>query len=223
MGRVELKRCIIYCRVSTRKDAQQSSLERQKAELVDLSEKKGFQIVDIIVESASGYSIEREGLLEVMDYFTEEKADVLCVQDDTRLGRGNAKVALLHQLFKENIPVYTVKDEGVLQLSETDTMLMDILSMVEEHQRKLHNLKIKRGMKRAVENGYRPENNLKHQGLGGRHKKVAPIEEIVRLRNLELTFHDIAATLRGFGYDVSKATVHRRYREYMKKAGDNLG
>ncbi|MEH7664509.1 recombinase family protein, partial [Bacillus velezensis] len=28
-------------------------------------------------------------------------------------------------------------------------------------------------------------------------------------------FAEIAATLRGFGYDVSKATVHRRFQEYF--------
>jgi hypothetical protein len=32
-----------------------------------------------------------------------------------------------------------------------------------------------------------------------------------------LTFSEIAATLRGFGYNVSKATVHRRYQEYIEK------
>lgn len=44
-----------------------------------------------------------------------------------------------------------------------------------------------------------------------------PIDEIVRLRKNNLTFAEIAATLRGFGYDVSKATVHRRYQEYVKQ------
>ncbi|RQD79565.1 MAG: recombinase family protein, partial [Halanaerobium sp. MSAO_Bac5] len=28
---------------------------------------------------------------------------------------------------------------------------------------------------------------------------------------------DIAATLKGLGYDVSKSTVHRRYQEYKNK------
>lgn len=42
-----------------------------------------------------------------------------------------------------------------------DTMLLEILAIVEEYQRKIHNAKIKRGMKRAVENGYRPEKILK--------------------------------------------------------------
>jgi hypothetical protein len=35
------------------------------------------------------------------------------------------------------------------------------------------------------------------------------------LRHNGLTFAEIAATLSGFGYPVSKATVHRRYREYV--------
>ncbi|MFB4164157.1 recombinase family protein [Alteribacillus sp. JSM 102045] len=211
-----MKSCIIYCRVSTNKKSQQSSLTRQQEELTRLSKAKEFTITKIITEEASGYSIEREGLLEVLDLLSSQKAEVLCVQDDTRLGRGNAKVALLHQLFKLNVPIYTVKDEGILELSETDNMLMDILSMVEEHQRKLHNLKIKRGMKQAIENGFKPEKNLSDLQQGGRKKKKAPIDEIVRLRKLELTFRDIAATLRGFGYDVSKATVHRRYKEHIE-------
>ncbi|WP_158738561.1 recombinase family protein [Alteribacillus sp. YIM 98480] len=216
-----MKSCIIYCRVSTNKETQKSSLKRQQEELIHLSKKKGFYISKIIAEEASGYSIERDGLLEVLDLLSLQEADVLCIQDDTRLGRGNAKVAMLHQLFKLNIPIYTVKDEGVLQLSETDNMLMDILSMIEEHQRILHNLKIKRGMKQAIAGGYKPEKNLSDRSQGGRKKKEAPIEEIVRLRKLELTFYDIAATLRGFGYDVSKATVHRRYKEHMEKIANN--
>ncbi|WP_240375399.1 YneB family resolvase-like protein [Bacillus piscicola] len=212
-----MKRCVIYCRVSTSKETQQSSLIRQQTELIQLAETYHFQIVKVIAEEASGYSLEREGLLEALDLLSQQKADILCIQDDTRLGRGNAKAALLHQLFKMGTSVYTVKDRGALQLSEADHMLMDILAMVEEYQRKLHNLKIKRGMKEAVRKGFQPEKNLSNKEEGGRKKKEVPIAEIVRLRRLDLTFHEIAATLRGFGYDVSKATVHRRYQDHMQQ------
>jgi DNA invertase Pin-like site-specific DNA recombinase len=76
-------------------------------------------------------------------------------------------------------------------------------------------------MKRAVEQGYKPEKNLKNLGENsGREKIDAPIEEIVRLRKNKLTFAEIAATLRGFGYNISKATVHRRYQEYIKSEED---
>ncbi|MFC5712008.1 recombinase family protein [Thalassorhabdus alkalitolerans] len=217
-----MKKCIIYCRVSTVKESQQSSLSRQEEELKKLVEEKGDRVYKTIKEEASGYTVEREGLLEALDDLSEGRADALCVQDDTRIGRGNAKIAILHQLHKQGAEVYSVRDGGKLQLSETDSMLMDIISVVEEYQRKIHNLKIQRGMKRAVEKGYRPEKNLKNMDQGGRDRKEVPIEEIVNLRKRDLTFHEIAATLRGLGFEVSKATVHRRYVEYIKTENQDL-
>lgn len=215
-----MEKCIIYCRVSTEKKEQQTSLERQVEELTSLAGRNNLPVYKTIKEEQSGYSMEREGLLEMLEDFSSGKASILCVQDDTRLGRGHAKVAVLHALHKSGVTIYSVRENGVLELSESDSMLIDILSIVEEHQRRLHNFKIKRGMKRAVENGYRPDKNLKNRGQGERVKKEVPIEEIIRLRQRDLPFYDIAATLRGLGYDVSKATVHRRYREHMKKEGE---
>jgi DNA invertase Pin-like site-specific DNA recombinase len=173
----------------------------------------------VVMEKASGYDVDREGILDVLHTMKEEKISVLLIQDETRLGRGNARIALLHAFHKENATIYTISHQGQLQLSESDSMVLDIISLVEEHQRKLHNAKIKRGMKRAVENGYRPQQNLKNQGVNsGREKKEAPIEEIVRLRHNGLTFAEISVTLKGFGYNISKATVHRRYQEYQDSA-----
>lgn len=210
-------KAIIYCRVSTNKETQESSLHRQEEELTRLASNHQFDVVRIIREKASGYELEREGILEILDLIKEKEVRVLLIQDETRLGRGNAKIALLHCILKEGVKLYSISHEGELQLSESDSMVLKIVGMVEEYQRKLHNIKIKRGMKRAVDNGYRPERNLKNLGEGaGRDKIDIPITEIVRLRSNDLTFAEIAATLRGFGYDVSKATVHRRYREYME-------
>ncbi|WP_100373052.1 YneB family resolvase-like protein [Bacillus sp. FJAT-45037] len=209
---------VIYCRVSTEKEAQQTSIERQRVELEKIALQEGFHIIDIIEEKVSGYEIEREGMLRLLDLVKQKEANVVLVQDDTRIGRGHAKMAILHQLRKDGALIFTLQDEGELRLSEADAMVLDIVSIVEEYQRKLHNLKIKRGMKAAVSKGFKPHENLKGgAGGGGRDKKEVPIEEIVRLRERKLTFHDIAATLRGFGHDVSKATVHRRYREYMNE------
>lgn len=211
-------KAIIYCRVSTTKEEQETSLERQREELERLAEQYRFEVVKVIMEQASGYEIERDGVLELLDVLKEEKVDAVLIQDETRLGRGNARIALLHCIQKEGAKLYTVSHNGEMQLSEADSMVLNILSIVEEYQRKIHNLKIKRGMQKAVERGYRPERNLKHIGEhAGRERIELPIEEIVRLRHNGLTFEEIAATLRGFGYDVSKATVHRRYQEYIRQ------
>ncbi|WP_088041051.1 recombinase family protein [Bacillus sp. EAC] len=209
---------IIYARVSTSKDSQETSLHRQIVELTELGDRMGMCILETISEQASGYEVERDGLFYLFQLIKENKVDALLIQDETRLGRGHARVAILHFLKKEGIKLFTSSQNGNFQLSESDEMVLEILSIVEEYQRKIHNMKIKRGMKKAIENGYKPQKNLEgSSNAGGRDKKELPILEIVRLRKNELTFEEIAATLRGFGYDVSKATVNRRYNEYINE------
>lgn len=208
---------IIYCRVSTNKKEQETSLARQKKELVELANHYGFAIIDCIEEQVSGYEIEREGIFKILDYFSNKQANCLFIQDETRLGRGNTRIALFHQLQKMNIPIYTTTHDGILELSESDSMVLQIVGIVEEYQRKIHNAKIKRGMKKAIEDGYDPSQNLKKRDQApGRERKDFPIDEVVRLRNNHLTFQEITNILNGLGYGISKATVHRRYIEFQK-------
>nr|WGD64334.1 recombinase family protein [Bacillus subtilis] len=210
-------KALIYARVSTNKEQQETSLKRQEEELTVIAAENGMEVVKVISEKASGYEMDRDGVFELLDEIKNADIDVILVQDETRLGRGNAKIALLHCIYREGVKVYTTAHRGELELSEADSMVLEIVSIVEEYQRKIHNMKIRRGMKRAVKNGFKPQKNLKNQhGNSGKEKIEVPISEIVRLRANKLTFAEIAATLRGFGYDVSKATVHRRFQEYIE-------
>lgn len=169
----------LFMHVSTTKEEQETSLLRQKDELLHLAERYQMNVVKVIEEQASGYTIERDGILEVLDTIRDEQVDVLLIQDETRLGRGNAKIALMHCLHKEGIKVYTHTHNGELELSDSDSMVLDIIGIVEEYQRKIHNLKIKRGMQRAVEKGFRPENNLKNRHLSiGREKKKCQLRKL---------------------------------------------
>lgn len=211
-------KAVIYARVSTEKAEQETSLERQKEELSRYARSLGFRVDNIFEDCHSGYDVDRDGLLEMLDYISENEISAVFVQDETRLGRGHARVAVLHLLKKSETDVYSLNDAGPLKLNEMDEMLLKILAIVEEYQRKIHNAKIQRGMRRAVENGYRPERNFKNKhNREGRGRIEVPIEEIVKLREKGLTFQEIASTLRGLGYDVSKATVHRRYMEYKER------
>ncbi|MFJ8235067.1 recombinase family protein [Ureibacillus sp. NPDC094379] len=212
------KNAVIYCRVSTEKNTQETSLTRQQEELQKYAGQMGYTILETFQDQQSGYDVERDGLLEMLDYIKDRNVTALFVQDETRLGRGNARMAILHLLQKSETTVFSLNNAGPLTFNEMDTMLLEILALVEEYQRKLHNAKIKRGMRRAVENGYRPQENLKNRGNhDGRERIEVPIEEIVNLRNKGLTFQEIASTLRGLGFQVSKATVHRRYTEYIEE------
>ncbi|WP_106497541.1 YneB family resolvase-like protein [Lentibacillus sp. Marseille-P4043] len=210
-------KAILYCRVSTDKKTQETSLARQKQELISLATRYEFTVVEIIEEQASGYDIDRDGIFQLLDYFSANKADCLLIQDETRLGRGNTKIALFHQLHKLNISIYTAIQDGQLELSESDSMVLQIVGIVEEYQRRIHNTKIRRGMKKAIHEGYDPSKNLTHRNQApGRERKTFPIEEVVKLRQKNLTFEEIANTLNGMGHSVSKATVHRRYQEHQE-------
>lgn len=207
---------IIYCRVSTNKETQEVSLARQKEELIQLANQNNFKIIDIVEEQASGYDIDRDGIFKILNYFSTGQAKCLLIQDETRLGRGNTKIALLHQLHKLSVTVYTAVQAGKLEISESDSMVLHIVSIVEEYQRQIHNSKIKRGMKRAVSRGYDPTKNLSNKNQATGRKRIDfPIKEVVRLKANNLTFEEITKILNGLGYNVSKATVHRRYTEHL--------
>ncbi|OAE04357.1 resolvase [Bacillus subtilis] len=209
-------KALIYARVSTNKEQQETSLKRQEEELTAIAAENGMEVVKVISEKASGYEMDRDGVFELLDEIKNADIDVILVQDETRLGRGNAKIALLHCIYREGVKVYTTAHRGELELSEADSMVLEIVSIVEEYQRKIHNMKIRRGMKRAVKTVLNRKKLKNQHGNSGKEKIEVPISEIVRLRANKLTFAEIAATLRGFGYDVSKATVHRRFQEYIE-------
>ncbi|SDC14560.1 Site-specific DNA recombinase [Melghirimyces thermohalophilus] len=212
MGRIK---GVIYARVSTQRTEQETSLQRQVDDLKAWADTLSCEVVEVITEQQSGFDLEREGLYRMLDEVRSGKAEVILVQDDTRLGRGEAKLAVIHQLSRCGATIFSLQSGGELELEAGESTVLAIMAKVEELQRKWMSQKISWGMRRAIhERGYNPAVNLKNQGQGGRSRKEVPIERIVDLKEKRLTFEEIAATLQGFGYDVSRATVHRRYREW---------
>ena len=212
-----MDKAVIYTRVSTQKESQQSSLKRQKEELLSYALENELKVIKTVEEKESGFDDKRPGIIEVLNLIKRRKIDILLVQDSSRLGRGNAKMAVIHQVEKMGAEIHTLADKGAIALNDLEKMILEILAVVENYQQELRNQNISRAMKRKIEEGeFNPADNLKNIDQGGRERKEVPVKEIVRLRKLELTFKDIAATLRGLGYDVSKSTVHRRFQEYKK-------
>jgi DNA invertase Pin-like site-specific DNA recombinase len=207
-------RLIVYARVSTDKAEQETSLDRQVAELELYARLHGHSVVDVVQEQASGYEADREGLLDIIDRLKHGKADGIVIQDGTRLGRGNGRLVALCAIQKEGGAIISAQEDGPLELNDLEKMMLEVMAAVEEYERKVQNAKISRGMRRAIsERGYRPQDNLPREGQGGRKRVELPPDEIERLRDRGLTFREIAVSLRGMGYDASTATVHRRWQE----------
>ena len=77
----------LFMRVCTTKSAR-NIIITSKDELLHLAERYQMNVTKVIEEQASGYTIERDGILEVLDTIRDEQIDVLLIQDETRLGRG---------------------------------------------------------------------------------------------------------------------------------------
>ena len=66
-------KAIIYCRVSTNKEAQETSLQRQEEELLELAKINHFEVEKVIKEQASGYDLDRcNRIIEVLDLIRDQ-------------------------------------------------------------------------------------------------------------------------------------------------------
>lgn len=78
-------RAIIYARVSS--SDQKSDLERQVQNLIQYCSAKGYKVVDILNDVASGLNTSRKGLLKLFDYVVNRQVDVIVVTYKDRLAR----------------------------------------------------------------------------------------------------------------------------------------
>ncbi len=78
-------RAVIYARVSS--SDQRSDLERQIQHLTQYCSAKGYRIIDILSDVASGLKTDRRGLLKLFNYVVNRKVDVVVVTYRDRLTR----------------------------------------------------------------------------------------------------------------------------------------
>ena len=76
---------VIYARVSS--SDQKSDLERQVEYLKEYCSARGYAVVDILTDVASGLNEKRRGLKELFDYVVNGKVDVVVVSYKDRLTR----------------------------------------------------------------------------------------------------------------------------------------
>ena len=86
-GKSEVKevRAVIYARVSS--SDQKTDLERQIQRLTQYCSAKGYRVVDILSDVASGLKASRRGLLKLFDYVVNREIDIVVVTYRDRLTR----------------------------------------------------------------------------------------------------------------------------------------
>ena len=131
-------RAVIYARVSP---SQRGDLEGQVQYLRQYCSSKGYKVVDVLSDVASGLKADREGLLKLLDYVTNRQVDVVVVTYKDRLARFGLEY--LEYFFRQ----YGVRVEAALGDEPRDShqeLVDDLVEIVNSLAGKLYGLRIRR-------------------------------------------------------------------------------
>lgn len=186
---------IIYLRVST----QEQSVENQRPELIQLAQARGFEVAEVIEETASAAK-HRPGFERVMQLAHEGKANVVMVWSLDRMGRsmiGNLQAVL--ELDRLGVQVVSMREPWLQTDGPVRALLVAIFSWMAEQERSRIRERTRAGLDRARKAGKQL----------GRPVAVIDADAALLLRRRGLSLRAIAAKL-GVGH----STLHRFYRAH---------
>jgi len=151
-------RAVIYARVSS--SDQKGDLERQVQYLTEYCASKGYRVIDVLSDVASGLKTDRRGLLKLFDYAVNKQVDVVIVTYRDRLTRFGFEY--LEYLFRQ----YGVRVEVVFGEEPKDShqeLVEDLIEIVTSFAGKLYGMRSHRkrrlvdGFKKLLEEGEKSE------------------------------------------------------------------
>ena len=131
-------RAVIYSRVSP---SQRGDLEGQIQYLRQYCSSRGYKVVDVLSDVASGLRADREGLLRLLEYVTNRQVDVVVVTYRDRLTRFGLEY--LEYFFRH----YGVRVEAVLGEEPKDAhqeLVDDLMDIVNSFAGRLYGLRSRR-------------------------------------------------------------------------------
>ena len=135
---VEIKevRAVIYARVSS--SDQKKDLERQIEYLTQYCSAKGYKVVNVLSDIASGLKANRRGLLRLFNYVVNREVDVVVITYKDRITRFGFEY--LEYFFKQ----YGVRIEVIYGEEPKDTyqeLVEDLLAIVTSFAGKLYGMR----------------------------------------------------------------------------------
>ena len=156
---VTKKKAVIYARVSSENDRQDTS--RQIKDLESFSIKNDMIIVKTYEEHISGAkkNEERQVLTECLNYCTKEKVDFLLLSELSRLGRSTLQVLksleILHQakvsVYIQNLGIYSLQPNG--DVNPIASILITVLAEMGNIERSNIQYRLNSGRANYIRNG----------------------------------------------------------------------
>ena len=190
-----VKKAVIYARVSSAGDRQDTA--RQVAELTAYAETAGMDVVRTFEEKASGAKDDREVLTDCIKFLRQGGASVLLLSELSRLGRNVRTIlTVADELTAAGVNIHildlnidTLKDDG--SENPVAKMLLTVLGLGAEIERKSIVNRLNSGRRKAIENGVkmgRPEGSVMTA-----EQLIAKYQEVVRRIKKGMSVRDIAA------------------------------
>ncbi len=148
-------RVAAYCRVSTNHDEQESSLEAQISYYEKLiTEHKGWQLVKIYAERASGTQLKkRPEFMKMLKACKSGKIDLIMTKSISRFGRNTLDtLKTLYELFNSGVKVYFEK-ENLNNYDKEMRVMMGIYAGFAQEESKNMSDNIKWGIRERMREG----------------------------------------------------------------------
>ena len=174
--RTSMKKAVIYARVSSTNDRQDTA--RQIKDLENYAKSQNIRIVKIYEEHISGAKRieERQVLTECLEYCIKESVDYLLLSELSRLGRSTLQVLrsleILHEakvsVYIQNLRLYTLQPDG--KVNPIASIMVTVLAEMANIERSNIQYRLNSGRANYIANG----------GKLGRKKGSTKSEEKLR-------------------------------------------
>src|SRR5258706_1596137 len=135
-----LLRCAIYARVSSAKQGQEGNLTRQVDRLQHVAAERGYQVVALIQEQASGLNEKRTGLKRLFHLIDQQAIDLVLIEYPDRLVRFG--YGYLEEMFRwRQVRIEVVEPPRVQ--TPTEELVQDLLSIVSVFSGRLYGSRAK--------------------------------------------------------------------------------
>ena len=146
----ETNRAAIYARVSTSDQKKHGDLQRQIGRLSEEAVKRGYNIVSIFEEVASGMNDKRSKLHKLMDLAVERKIDIVLIEHKDRLTR--FMFEYLVKFFSSYDVVIVWTDDVLVNKSFEQELTEDILSLMATFSARIYSKRAKENRKKKQQN-----------------------------------------------------------------------
>ena len=156
MEKMDSMKAVIYCRVSSLKQSVDGDgLESQRARCEEFAHRRGYEVVSVFRDEASGSTVSRKGMKAMVDFLKSKRPrqHIVIIDDISRLARGlEAHYALRRQLKNAG---GILKSPSIDFGDDSDSGLMEnVLASVSQHQREKNKEQTRNRTLGRMLNGY---------------------------------------------------------------------